>query len=52
MFKSTLFDESTFYKQFTKDLFRSVSEVMIKSLFIITQRMNKLVPVFNKLVKR
>ena len=52
MIKSTLFDESTFYQQFTKDLLRSTSEVVIESPFITTKRMNKLVPVFNKLVKR
>ena len=52
MFKSSLFDESTFYKQFTKDLLRAKHEVVIESPFITTERMNKLVPVFNRLVKR
>lgn len=52
MFNTSLFDEKNFYKQFTKDLLQSECEVVIESPFITTKRMNKLVPVFNKLVKR
>ncbi len=52
MFRTSLFDESTFYKQFTKDLLRAKHEVVIESPFITTERMNQLVPVFNKLVRR
>lgn len=51
-FKSSLFDESTFYKQFIMDLLKAKQEVWLESPFIATQRMNQLVPVFNKLVKR
>lgn len=51
-FKSSLFDESTFYKQFTTDLLKAKQEVWLESPFIATQRMNQLVPVFNKLVRR
>ena len=52
MFNSSLFDESTFYQQFTRDLLRSKSEVVIESPFIATERMNKLTPIFKKLVHR
>lgn len=52
MNKNTLFDESTFYKQFTTDLLKSKQEVWIESPFITTERMNKLAPIFNKLVRR
>lgn len=52
MFKTSLFDESTFYKQFTTDLLKAKEEVVIESPFITTKRTNKLVPVFNKLIRR
>jgi len=52
MINTLLFNEKSFYKQFTKDLLRAQSEVIIESPFITTKRMDKLVPVFNKLVKR
>lgn len=52
MIKSSLFDEKTFYKQFKRDLLRSKNEVVVESPFITTARMNKLAPVFNKLVSR
>ena len=52
MINSSLYDENTFYKQFKKDLLRSKSEVVIESPFITTARMNKLTPVFKKLVNR
>ena len=52
MFNSSLFDETNFYKHFTRDLLHSASEVVIESPFITTERMNKLVPIFHKLVKR
>ena len=51
MLNTLLFDEKNFYRQFTKDLLHSRSEVIIESPFITTERMNKLVPIFNKLVK-
>ena len=52
MINTSLFDEKNFYKQFAKDLLRAQSEIIIESPFITTKRMDKLVPVFNKLVKR
>ena len=52
MLNTLLFDEKNFYKQFTRDLLHAQNEVIIESPFITTERMNKLVPIFNKLVKR
>lgn len=51
-YNSSLYDEKTFYKQFKRDLLRLKSEVVIESPFITTTRMNKLVPIFKKLVNR
>lgn len=52
MTKSTLYDETTFYKQFTQDLLRCTSEVVVESPFIARERAGKLYPVFEKLVAR
>lgn len=52
MNKNTLFDESTFYKQFTTDLLKAKQEVVIESPFITTKRMNQLSPIFSKLIRR
>ena len=52
MINTSLFDEKSFYKQFVKDLLRAQREIIIESPFITTKRMDKLVPVFNKLMKR
>lgn len=52
MFNSSLFDESTFYRQFTKDLLRCNSEVVIESPFITTERMKTFKPIFEDLVAR
>ncbi len=52
MINSTLYDEKTFYNKFGRDLLRSKSEVVIESPFITTKRMNKLAPIFKKLVDR
>lgn len=52
MFNSSLFDESTFYSKFGKDLLHAEHEVVIESPFITSNRARKLSPVFNKLIKR
>jgi phosphatidylserine/phosphatidylglycerophosphate/cardiolipin synthase-like enzyme len=52
MFKSSLYDESTFYPQFVEDLLHASREVVIESPFITIERMKKLFPVFEKLVRR
>lgn len=50
--ESRLFDETSFYAGFTKDLLRSKQEVMIESPFISQARMEKLLPIFQKLLLR
>ena len=52
MSKSSLFDETTFYRQFTRDLLRCTSEVVIESPYITRERARGLFPVFRKLVGR
>lgn len=49
---SRLFNEATFYRQFTKDLQRCGSEVVIESPFMTTRRVGTLLPVFRKLLRR
>lgn len=51
MFNTSLFDESTFYAQFSKDLLHAEREVVIESPFITINRVRKLSPIFNRLVK-
>lgn len=52
MYKSSLFDEKTFYPAFIVDLECCQTEVIIESPFITTERMKLLWPVFKRLVKR
>lgn len=52
MNNSSLYDETTFYQQFTKDLLRCSSEVVVESPFITSERMTKLYPIFETLIKR
>ncbi len=52
MFNSSLFDESTFYKQFIIDLLRAEHEVVIESPFITTDRTKQLLSVFQNLISR
>lgn len=52
MHNSSLFDETTFYRQFSKDLLSCKTEVIIESPFITSDRMATLYPYFEKLVKR
>jgi phosphatidylserine/phosphatidylglycerophosphate/cardiolipin synthase-like enzyme len=52
MFKTSLFDETTFYKQFKKDLLKCKKEVVIESPFITNDRTLMLCPIFEKLIKR
>jgi len=49
---SSLFDETTFYGQFTRDLLHCTSEVVIECPFITRERMRMLSPVFRDLVAR
>lgn len=52
MHNSTLYDEKTFYGQFTRDLLGSRYEVIIESPFITGERMAALYPIFEKLVHK
>lgn len=49
---SKLYDETTFYSQFMKDLEKAKEEVIIECPFITCKRMILLDPIFKKLVKR
>lgn len=49
---SRLYDQNSFYKAFMRDMKRAQSEVIIESPFISAYRMEKLFPVFKKLLKK
>lgn len=52
MFNSSLFDETTFYKVFIRDLTKCQREVIIESPFITSERMRQLYPTLERLKKR
>ncbi len=52
MRRSSLFDETTFYRQFSEDLLACKTEVIIESPFITSERMATLYPIFKKLIQR
>lgn len=53
MFKSSkLYDQTTFYTAFERDLRRCKRELVIESPFITTRRMNALLPILANLRKR
>lgn len=52
MFKSSLYDERTFYQAFSQDLLRAEREVVIESPFITRGRMKEVFPIIQKLVNR
>lgn len=49
---SDLFDETTFYQTFTKDLYKCKSEVIIESPYITTKRIKTFDRIFQKLLDR
>lgn len=49
---SKLFDEKTFYQAFRKDLAQSKYEVLIESPFITGRRVESLLPMLRKAIKR
>lgn len=51
-FKSSLFDQDTFYNSFLKDIRKSNHLVLIESPFITEKRLALFIPVFRKLIKR
>ncbi|HET9947198.1 MAG TPA: phospholipase D-like domain-containing protein [Patescibacteria group bacterium] len=52
MFKSSLFDEKTFYQTFLEDLKHCTSEVIIESPFITSYRMKTFDRVFQNLLEK
>jgi phosphatidylserine/phosphatidylglycerophosphate/cardiolipin synthase-like enzyme len=52
LLKSTLYDETTFYDAFTRDLKRCQHEVIIESPFITNRRLGLLLPTLEKLKAR
>jgi phosphatidylserine/phosphatidylglycerophosphate/cardiolipin synthase-like enzyme len=51
-FISQLFDEKSFYSQFSSDLRSANQEVIIESPFITSDRMDKVLPLFHELVTK
>ncbi len=51
-FDSKLYDESTFYPAFTKDINKCQSELIIESPFITCKRLHYLLPTLQKLKNR
>ncbi len=49
---SSLFDESTFYNAFLKDIRSCKKEIIIESPFITTERMNGFRSVFKKILEK
>lgn len=49
---STLYDETTFYQRFAKDLENCNKEVIIESPYITTKRMKMFMPIFKKLIEK
>jgi hypothetical protein len=46
----SLFDETTLYQNFTRDLKNIINEVIIESPFITSERMSLLYPIFEMLI--
>jgi len=51
-FRSSLYDETTFYGQFMQDLLRASHEVVIESPFITSERTKMLYPTLKVLIAR
>jgi len=49
---STLYDENDFYKTFYQDLLKAEREVIIDSPYITRDRVSKLLPIFDLLIKK
>jgi len=52
MIESALFDETTFYQNFIRDLESCSSEIFIESPFITNRRAKQLMPIFNMLLSK
>lgn len=51
-YKTSLFNQDTFYKKFTSDLLKAKKEVIIESPFITEKRMTILLPILAKMRHR
>jgi phosphatidylserine/phosphatidylglycerophosphate/cardiolipin synthase-like enzyme len=49
---SKLYDQTTFYNEFMKDLAKCSSEIIIESPFITTKRMSSILPLLHKAIKK
>ncbi len=49
---SILYDENTFYKKFSQDLLQAKKEVIIESPFVTSNRMQKLMLLFQRLLDK
>ena len=49
MFNSSLFNQDTFYRSFTKDLINAKRIVIVESPFITKKRMTAILPIFKRL---
>jgi phosphatidylserine/phosphatidylglycerophosphate/cardiolipin synthase-like enzyme len=49
---SSLFDETTFYDKFIKDLNTCTKEIIIESPYITSKRAEMLIPIFNNLLAK
>lgn len=52
LLSSSLFDETTFYTAFIRDLNRCTSEAIIESPFMTGNRVASLLPIFSKMISR
>jgi phosphatidylserine/phosphatidylglycerophosphate/cardiolipin synthase-like enzyme len=52
IFKSDLYNERTFYKQFLKDISQAKRFIQIESPFITSYRMEILLPIFQRLLNK
>lgn len=50
--ESSLYDQGTFYRAFTNDIIHAKQRVIIESPFITMKRVNQLLPILSKLVRR
>jgi len=51
-YPSGLYDQKSFYKAFVKDITHAKQRVVIECPFITSKRLNQLLPLLSKLVKR
>jgi phosphatidylserine/phosphatidylglycerophosphate/cardiolipin synthase-like enzyme len=51
-YPSELYDQKSFYKAFIKDITHAKQRVVIECPFITSKRLNQLLPLLSKLVKR